>query len=66
MLCMTDETKKLLREHCPDISTDREHLNDVLDFLDDLMLDSLDENYNPTEDTRPIMRAYDDLYANND
>lgn len=37
MLTMTEETRRLLEERCPDISQDREHLNDLLDFLDALM-----------------------------
>lgn len=66
MLKMTDETRAFLQSNCPNIPDDREHLNDLLDYLDDLMLDSLDKDYNPTEDTRPIVNAYDDLYANNE
>ena len=59
MLSMTDETRRLLAERCPDIPQDREHLNDLLDFLDALMLDSL------TAETRPIEIAYDDVYYSN-
>ena len=40
MLSMTDETRAFLAERCSDIPQDREHLNDLLDFLDALMLDS--------------------------
>lgn len=65
MLSMTDETRRLLAERCPDIPRDREHLNDLLDFLDALMLDSLTADGEPTAETRPIERAYDDLYYSN-
>lgn len=65
MLSMTDETRKLLEERYPDIPQDREHLNDLLDFLDALMLDSLTADGEPTAETRPIERAYDDLYYSN-
>ena len=65
MLSMTGETRKLLAERCPDIPQDREHLNDLLDFLDALMLDSLTADGEPTAETRPIERAYDDLYYSN-
>ena len=65
MLIMTEETRRLLEERCPDISQDREHLNDLLDFLDALMLDSLTADGKPTAETRPIERAYDDLYYSN-
>lgn len=65
MLSMTDETRRLLAERCPDIPQDREHLNDLLDFLDALMLDSLTADGEPTAETRPIERAYDDLYYSN-
>ena len=60
MLNMTDETRDFLQSACPNIPVDREHLNDILDVLDDIMLDTLDSNYNPTEKTRPVARAYDD------
>ena len=33
MLSMTDETRAFLAERCSDIPQDREHLNDLLDFL---------------------------------
>ena len=65
MLTMTEETRSLLAERCPDIPQDREHLNDLLDFLDALMLDSLTADGKPTAETRPIERAYDDLYYSN-
>lgn len=65
MLSMKDETRKLLEERYPDIPQDREHLNDLLDFLDALMLDSLTADGKPTAETRPIELAYDDLYYSN-
>ncbi len=65
MLTMTEETRSLLAERCPDIPQDRERLNDLLDFLDALMLDSLTADGESTAETRPIERAYDDLYYSN-
>lgn len=65
MLSMTDETRAFLAELCSDIPQDREHLNDLLDFLDALMLDSLTADGEPTAETRPIERTYDDLYYSN-
>ena len=65
MLQMSEETKQFLQAFCSDIAVDRAHLKDLLNSLDVLMLDSLDENYAPTEITRPIISAYDDLYYNN-
>ena len=65
MLTMTEETRSLLAERCPDIPQDRERLNDLLDFLDALMLDSLTADGESTAETRPIGRAYDDLYYSN-
>ena len=62
---MTEETRSLLAERCPDIPQDRERLNDLLDFLDALMLDSLTADGESTAETRPIERAYDDLYYSN-
>lgn len=66
MLKMSDETKAFLQLNCPNIPADRQHLNELLDLLDDMELDSLDENYNPTDATKPIIYAIDDLYANNE
>ncbi len=65
MLTMTEETRRLLEERYSDILQDREHLNDLLDFLDALMLDSLTADGEPTAETRPVERAYDDLYYSN-
>ena len=65
MLTMTKETRRLLETRCSDIPQDKEHLNDLLDFLDALMLDSLTADGEPTAETRPIERAYDDLYYSN-
>ena len=65
MLTMTEETRSLLEKRCPDIPQDKENLNDLLDFLDALMLDSLTADGEPTAETRPIERAYDDLYYSN-
>ena len=65
MLTMTEETRSLLAERCPDIPQDRERLNDLLDFLDALMLDSLTADGESAAETRPIERAYDDLYYSN-
>ena len=66
MLQMSEKTRFFLASNCRDIPKDREHLNELLDYLDDLMTASLDEEYNPTEKTRSIVSAYDDLYAHND
>lgn len=65
MLNMSESTRMFLKESCAGIPWDLEHLNDILDLLDEMELDSLDENYNPTERTRPIIYAIDDLYVNN-
>ncbi len=64
-LIMNDATRNFLEKHCADIPFDREHLNDLLDRLDEMELNSLDAEYNPTESTRPIVYAIDDLWANN-
>lgn len=37
--------------------------NELLVVLDDMMLESLDENYRPTERTGEIARVYDDAYS---
>ena len=65
MLNMTNETRELLEECCSGVPQAREHLNDLLDFLDALMFDSLTTGYEPTTQTRSIERAYDDLYYSN-
>ena len=64
MLNMTNETREFLHTNLPEAETSA-NLSDILDKLDDMMTDSLTDNYEPTEETRHIERAYDDLYANN-
>lgn len=64
MLNMTKETREFLHANFPE-AENSDNLNDVLDKLDDMMTDSLTNNYEPTEKTRQIELAYDDLYANN-
>lgn len=64
MLNMTNKTREFLHTNLPEAETSA-NLSDILDKLDDMMTDSLTDNYEPTEETRQIERAYDDLYANN-
>lgn len=66
MLNMTDETKSFLQSVLPDIPLTKDNISLLLDKLDDMMLDSLDGDYNPTSKTAPIIKAYDDIFNNND
>lgn len=40
-------------------------VNDILDALDDLYLDLLDENQEPTEDSRRVERLRDTIHWDN-
>ena len=65
MVKMSDEAKRFVCKRFPEIDLNTIKVNDLLDALDDLMCDSLDENYNPTEETRRIENAYDEIYCCN-
>lgn len=67
MLKMTSKTRRYLEATCADIPFDEEHLNDLLDRLDDIMLETLDDenDYAPTEATRVVRDAFDDLFYSN-
>lgn len=66
MLNMTDDTKIFLQNICPHIPMDRAHLNELLDYLDDVMLNTLDKKYRATAKTLPVCLTYDDLFASNE
>lgn len=65
MVIMTVKAKEFLQKHKLDIPEDLKHLNNLLDILDDMMLNSLGSEYEPTEATRDIERVYDDLFYSN-
>lgn len=65
MVKMSDEAKCFVCKRFPEIDLNTIKVNDLLDALDDLMCDSLDENYNPTEETRRIESVYDEIYCCN-
>ena len=62
---MSEETRKYIRENLPDVDLETIEINDLLLMLDDMMCDSLDENYAPTEKTLVIERVYDEIYCCN-
>lgn len=65
MVKMSVEAKRFVCNRLPEIDLKTVKVNDLLDVLDDLMCDSLDENYNPTEETREIESVYDEIYCCN-
>lgn len=65
MVKMSDEAKRFVCNRLPEIDLKTVKVNDLLDVLDDLMCDSLDKNYNPTEETREIESVYDEIYCCN-
>lgn len=65
MVKMSDEAKRFVCKRFPEIDLNTIKVNDLLDALDDLMCDSLDEKYNPTEETRRIENVYDEIYCCN-
>ena len=65
MVKMSDEAKRFVCKRFPEIDLNTIKVNDLLDALDDLMCDSRDENYKPTEETRRIESVYDEIYCCN-
>ena len=65
MLIIKEEQKKLLAQYGVKYD-DSSHVNDILEQLSDLMLESLDENDERTEATLPIVLLYDAIYSQNE
>ena len=65
MVKMSGEAKRFVCKRFPEIDLNTIKVNDLLDILDDLMCDSLDENYNPTAETREIESVYDEIFCCN-
>ena len=65
MIVLTEEQKELLKKYMPDYSK-HDDICDFLDELDDVMLDSLDENDEGTDETTIIARLYDRIYIQNE
>ena len=65
MVKMSLESKEFIRKHFPRVDLESATINDLLDMLDDLMCDSLDEDYAPTAETREIESVYDEIYCCN-
>lgn len=65
MIKMSEDTRKFIQENLPEVDLETIEINDLLMMLDDLMLDSLTKDYNPTEKTRVIDRVYDEIYCCN-
>ena len=65
MVKMSDEAKRVVCKRFPEIDLNTIKVNDLLDVLDNLMCDSLDDNYNPTPETREIESVYDEIYCCN-
>lgn len=64
MIKMSEKSKLFLIKNC---NFDLENclVNDILDVLDTMMLDSRTDDYEPTEETRIIADVFDDIYINN-
>lgn len=65
MLKMSEATKKLISDILPNVDLETVKINDLLNMLDDLMSDSLGEDYTPTAKTKAIECAYDEIYMCN-
>lgn len=65
MIKMSEDTRKFIQENLPEVDLETVEINDLLMMLDDLMLDSLTKDYNPTEKTRVIDCVYDEIYCCN-
>lgn len=65
MIIIKDSQKNILKRYAPDYEK-YDHVNDILEILDDAMLDSLSgENYESTPETTIISKLYDEIYAQN-
>ena len=51
---MSEATKELISDNLPDVDLETVKINDLLNKLDDLMCDSLSEDYTPTAKTKAI------------
>ena len=64
MLIATRQQKELLSTYVPNYTTFND-LGDILSALNDVMLESLDENDESTDETAAIARLYDEIYVAN-
>ena len=65
MVKMSDEAKLFVCKRFPEIVLNSIKVNDLLDVYDNIMCYSLDDNYNPTPETREIESVYDEIYCCN-
>lgn len=64
---ITKEQIETLRPFMPNIDElVKRDINDFLDALDEIMLDTLDENWESTDDTVIIIKMYDAIYVQNE
>lgn len=64
---ITKEQIETLRPFMPNIDELVEQdINDFLDALDEIMLDTLDENWESTADTVIIIKMFDAIYIQNE
>lgn len=64
---ITKEQIETLRPFMPNIDELVEQdINDFLDALDEIMLDTLDENWESTDDTVIIIKMFDAIYIQNE
>lgn len=64
---ITKEQIETLRPFMPNIDELVEQdINDFLDALDEIMLDTLDENWESTADTFIIIKMFDAIYIQNE
>ena len=64
MLTINKEQENLLLKYIPNYK-DFDDIGDLFSELNDVMLDSLDENDEATDATTTISRLYDEIYAQN-
>ena len=64
MLITTKQQEELLVKYMPNYK-EFDEFGEFLLALDEVMLESLDENYEGTDETTVISRLYDEIYAAN-
>ena len=65
MLNITEKQKEVLKEYIPNYES-FDDIGDILSELNDVMLETLDDDYESTKETTIVSKLYDQLYSQNE
>lgn len=65
MLKMSEESRKFLEEHCPELLKENDLRSFLLEFSDFIVMYGLDRDDEMTEFGREAQRVYDEIYMCN-